>query len=171
MYYLVTPRPFVKGENLKLSTKCEKKKILKESFSTFKWSSFKEQFGIHLYTHCLWHLVQQCCQGLLTPIMEQGSITAREIFWMAKAVIPWWSGMPPVTVHSSLAPILANMQPMPTAAWSTLGAAPLGQSKGKTSEEHNGQEEIKIIMQPLSPAACCLLQLESLHTDCLVVSS
>lgn len=46
-------------------------------------------------------------------------LTAHEIFWMAKAVMPRWSGMPPVTVHSTLAQILANTQPMlrPDACW------------------------------------------------------
>jgi len=46
------------------------------------------------------------------PITEQRSVTACEILWMVKSVIPWWSGMPPVTVPSARAQILANTQLM-----------------------------------------------------------
>lgn len=48
------------------------------------------------------------CQDMVTPVMEQRSITVCEIFWMAKPVMPRWSGMPPVTAHSTLAQIFSN---------------------------------------------------------------
>ena len=52
------------------------------------------------------------CQDTVTPIMEQRSITVREILWIAKPVIPWWPGMPPVIAHSTLAQVLFNTQLM-----------------------------------------------------------
>jgi len=44
-------------------------------------------------------------------------------------------------------------------------------SKQEQHAGHNGREETKVILQPLSPAACCLLQPSFLRIDCLSVSS
>lgn len=37
-----------------------------------------------------------------------------------------------------------------------LGEEPLGQSESNTHTGRNGLEEIRVILQPLSPAAYCL---------------
>lgn len=53
-------------------------------------------------------------------------------------------------------------------------ASPLGQKRSNTLAGRNGWEGIEATMQPLSPAAWCLLQTSRpvfLHSNCLEVSS
>lgn len=57
--------------------------------------------------------------------------------------------------------------------WCVLGAAPLGRSKNSTYTGLSGQKEARAILQPLSPAARCLLHPSppaSLQSSCLAVS-
>lgn len=71
-----------------------------------------------------------------------------------------------VALHSLPARILANIM-LCVIPWCMLGSLLFSQSKGNTCAGHSGQKGLKALMQPLPPAACCLLQPSSLPVACL----